>query len=182
MRKPVIFLISLLVIALDQVSKWWVRANLTDYSVSAIIPKQFSTVDIIPNHFRLFLNFNTGGAFSIFSGNVLILALISLGVSCALISYIWKNQMDGWQSLGWALLLGGAIGNFIDRIAFHRVTDFFDAYAGIHHFPTFNVADIGIDVGVGLLLLVYALTPAKTKGKAGAPTDSIPAPGESPEV
>lgn len=153
MRKAYIFLLALLVLGLDQWSKAWVRANLTD----------FRTLDIIPDHFRLFLNFNTGGAWSIFAGNPLILACVSFAVSVGLIYYIVRNNLDTLQSFGLGLLLSGAVGNMIDRVWMHRVTDFFDAYWGLHHFPTFNVADIAIDVGVGLLFLSFALTPEPKK-------------------
>lgn len=155
MRKAYIFLLALLVLGLDQWSKAWVRVNLTD----------FRTLEIIPNHFRLFLNFNTGGAWSIFAGNTLILACVSLAVSLGLTYYILRHKLDTLQSFGFGLLLSGALGNMIDRFWMQRVTDFFDAYWGLHHFPTFNVADIAIDVGVGLLFLSFALTPEPKKNE-----------------
>jgi lipoprotein signal peptidase len=69
----------------------------------------------------------------------------------------------------------------------HRVTDFFDAYAvlphfGLWHFPTFNVADIGIDGGVALLALIYLFSPSKPTSKVGVQEHSTPAQGESPEA
>ncbi|HBN08890.1 MAG TPA: signal peptidase II [Cyanobacteria bacterium UBA8530] len=155
MRKAYIFLIALAVLGLDQWSKFWARANLTDYR----------TLDIIPDHFRLFLNFNTGGAWSILSGNVWVLAAVSSIVSLGLIYYILRYPLARLQSIGLGLVLGGAVGNLVDRLLMQRVTDFFDAYVGIHHFPTFNVADMGIDIGVGLLFLMYAFLPEKKENK-----------------
>ena len=65
--------------------------------------------------------------------------------------------------IGFALIIGGAIGNLIDRISFGRVTDFLDFHLGIHHWPVFNVADSAITVGVILLILDSVLSERAAK-------------------
>jgi signal peptidase II len=68
--------------------------------------------------------------------------------------YLWRAQhIDTATLWGLALILGGAAGNAFDRIVSGRVTDFLDFYIGAHHWPTFNVADSGVVIGSGLLLL-----------------------------
>ena len=68
----------------------------------------------------------------------------------------WLRRLDQdrhWEAAAWALVLGGALGNLIDRILYGYVIDFLDVYYGEWHWPAFNVADSAITVGVGMLLL-----------------------------
>ena len=140
-------LLSAAVIALDQVSKWWALANLQPYQPVAVIDKFLNWM----------LAFNTGAAFSFladsggwqrwfFTG----LAII---VSAVLVFWLARTARRDWRNaVPLALIVGGAIGNVIDRIRFGHVVDFIDIYVGQHHWPAFNIADSAICVGaIGLI-------------------------------
>ncbi|MEB3204574.1 MAG: signal peptidase II [Candidatus Sericytochromatia bacterium] len=111
---------------------------------------------------------NTGGAWSILAGNVWFLALVAGAVTVFILAY--ERSLEAprwWQAIGLGLLLGGSVGNFVDRIRFGAVTDMFDArwpgpdihfvFVNLVHgqnwFPIYNIADIGIDVGIAILIL-----------------------------
>ncbi|HQR81951.1 MAG TPA: signal peptidase II, partial [Thiotrichales bacterium] len=78
---------------------------------------------------------------------------LAWGVSLALVIWLSKTELTQRRLiLGLTLVLGGAIGNVIDRMVYHHVVDFLDFYWGVWHYPTFNVADIAISVGAVLLI------------------------------
>ncbi len=141
----VFYLAALAWLALDQWSKMMVVRH---------IPLMAS-VPVINQYFALTHVTNTGGAWSLLAGKTIALGLLSLGVCLGIMVYErrWQGRNLA-QSLGLALLLGGAAGNMIDRLHVQHVVDMFDLqWHGRNVFPIFNVADIGIDIGVGLLLL-----------------------------
>ena len=135
-----------LVIVLDQITKAVIRNNLTLYHSITVIPGFFNITHIL----------NPGGAFgfmankSPFLRNLLFILLSSLAV--CLIFYLYKNTPKKYSLLStcFALILGGALGNLIDRIRFGKVVDFLDFYIGSYHWPAFNVADSAITVGIGI--------------------------------
>jgi len=110
---------------------------------------------------NLRLGFNTGATFGMFrdsaGGTVWVLVAASLVVVALLGSWLWRSR-SGAEALGLGLVISGALGNILDRLRQGAVTDFLDAHYGGWHWPTFNVADIGIVCGVGLLL-ISALRP-----------------------
>ena len=140
--------------AADQASKVWAVRNLPLFELREIVPGFFGLV-----HVR-----NTGVAFSLLSNldhrwvhPFLILAtVLAMGAVLAYIAYL---PCRGAAPVGLGLILGGAIGNLIDRARLGYVVDFIDLYWRNHHWPTFNVADIGITVGVVLLLIDMVLSP-----------------------
>jgi signal peptidase II len=110
---------------------------------------------VIPNWLALTLAHNTGGAWSMLAGNPRILGLVSAAVCIGIMvyerSFFPRNR---WQTLAMGLLLGGAAGNMVDRLRLGYVVDMiYVQWHGQYFFPIFNVADIGINVGVGLLIL-----------------------------
>lgn len=119
---------------------------------------------LIPGFFKLTLVFNRGGAAGVVPSLAPLLIIITLAVIYAIVKF--RNERSRSRVLAYSLglLLGGAIGNLIDRLAFGYVTDFLDfgvVYHGQHYsWPTFNVADIGITVGI-ILLLYYVQTVAR---------------------
>ena len=139
--------LTLLVIVLDQASKL-----LVDHAMGL-----FESIPIIPV-FQLTYVRNTGAAFSLLAhaGGWQRWFFIALSVVASIgISY-WLKQLPKdrhWEAAAWALVLGGALGNLIDRIAYGYVIDFLDAYYQQWHFPAFNVADSAITLGVGMLLI-----------------------------
>ena len=154
MRNVVFFLITLLVAATDQISKLWIRSNLT--VGESLLGRGF---------FRLTRVHNTGAAFGLFYDQSFALAIVaSVGVVILLIYALFLRQrfpiLDnrlGNSALG--LMLGGTIGNLTDRLRFGYVTDFID----IGVWPTFNIADSVIVVGV--IIVAYSLFPLARAGK-----------------
>ena len=113
-----------------------------------------AAISVIPGCFRLAYVENRGCAWGMFQGQVWPLAIfgiLSVGV------ILWKNRSifgEGfWGRVAESLMLAGIVGNVIDRIVRGYVIDFLDFYAGVHHFPCFNLADTFICVAVGLMIL-----------------------------
>jgi len=119
---------------------------------------------VIPNWLALTLAHNTGGAWSMLAGNPKLLGLVSAAVCLGILVYERKFfPRTVLQSAALALLLGGAAGNMIDRLRLGYVVDMiYVQWQGQYFFPIFNVADIGINVGVGLLILT-SLTTGQTQ-------------------
>ncbi len=139
------FVISALVIVLDQLTKYWVSQLLAPGESVPVMP-----------FFNLVLTYNTGAAFSFLSRAsgwqrgffILIAALASL----LIIYLIRRYQLQKRFSFGLSLILGGALGNLWDRIVLGHVVDFLDFYVQAHHWPAFNVADSAITCGAALLI------------------------------
>ena len=139
--------ISVLVVVLDQVTKY-----IADSNLDLRVP-----LEVIPN-LNMTLCYNKGAAFSFLSNaggwQRWFLMTVSFLVSVALI--VWLSQVDkSRKQLYWglALILGGAVGNLIDRTIFGYVIDFIDVYYQYWHYPAFNIADSAITIGAGLLIL-----------------------------
>lgn len=139
------FILSIFLVVIDQLVKWWVRGN---------IPLG-EAVPFLPHLMDLTYTQNTGAAFSSFSGMTWLLTLVSLGASVAVAVLLWKNYFPGkWGKLSLSLILAGAVGNLIDRAFLGFVTDMFETT--FMNFAVFNVADICVVVG-GVLMAVYVL-------------------------
>ena len=121
--------------------------------VSNFIPYQ-GEIKIIPNFFYITNVHNEGAAWSLFSGNVFILALLGL-VALLLIYYFFikGKELNKWEILLYSLLIGGITGNFIDRIFLGHVVDYIGVILGSYYFPIFNIADIGIVVSVFMMII-----------------------------
>ncbi|PPD47687.1 MAG: signal peptidase II [Methylobacter sp.] len=139
--------LSVLSLVLDQASKLAISGTMQLYESIALIPS-----------FNLTYVHNTGASFSFLSEaggwQRWLFAGLALIVSAAL--GMWLARLQKHETLlavALSLVLGGAIGNLIDRLAYGYVIDFFDFYVGTWHFAVFNVADAAISVGVGLMLL-----------------------------
>lgn len=141
---------TLVVVALDQISKWWVIRTLTVYESIPVIDGVFNLV-----HIR-----NRGMAFGLLNGphvdiRFWCLFLASLVAIAILLVWFFKGQTaDNGTTFGISLILGGAIGNLIDRIRYREVVDFLDVYFRSYHWPAFNVADAAITVGTFLLIIL----------------------------
>jgi signal peptidase II len=139
-----IFVISSLVIILDQITKLLILKNLPLYHSITVIPGFFNVTHIL----------NPGGAFGFMAHQNShfrnLLFLLASSIAICFIFFFYKN-VSATQPLlatGLALIFGGAVGNLIDRIRFGKVVDFLDFYIGSHHWPAFNVADSAITVGI----------------------------------
>jgi signal peptidase II len=137
------------VFLLDQVTKAWIRARLAYPTYGP--PGE---VTVIEDFFNLVNVGNTGAAWSLFSGRSGSLALLAAATLVAI--YAWRRQL-GLRLLpvqiSFGLLCGGIAGNLLDRLLRGHVVDFLDFHFGSYVFPTFNVADSGICVGVAIYLL-----------------------------
>ena len=132
-------------LTIDVVTKWRIL------NIVMVPPR---IIEIAP-FFNLTLGFNTGVSFGMFSDLFrelpLLLAGIKVGIAAALL--IWALRTEKFiETVGLGLIAGGAGGNIVDRIAQGAVTDFLDFHVGGWHWPTFNMADVTITVGVVLLV------------------------------
>ena len=129
-------------------------------------------VPIIPNFFQLVHVRNTGAAFGIGANasSKLVPLLLNFGaiaVFCVVVVYALRSAVsDRLLQTGLHLILGGAIGNLLDRFRFGYVVDFLDVYVGNHHWPAFNVADSAICIGIALLFFDMRKKPEAEAGEA----------------
>ncbi|PDW04623.1 signal peptidase II [Candidatus Viridilinea mediisalina] len=129
-------------IIFDQVSKWWVAQALGPETMTAFIP--------VGNHMRIAYSHNTGVAFSLFQGHSEILTIIALLIIAGAI-YFYRTQMPHQRlsaQLTMGFILGGALGNVIDRIRLGYVVDFIQ----VGWWPIFNLADSFICIGAAMLM------------------------------
>ncbi len=137
--------VALAVVALDQASKWWIVTQVMS------LPRQ---IEILPV-FNIVLVWNCGASFGLLGrdgpwARWLLMAL-ALAIGIGLILWIARTH-SVWIAGALGLVLGGAVGNLLDRLHHGAVVDFLDFHLGARHFPAFNVADSAITVGVILLL------------------------------
>jgi signal peptidase II len=141
-------LLSVLVIALDQSTKHIALGSL----------EYLRPVAVIPGFLNWTLAFNTGAAFSFLAGESgwqrWLFTALAIGVSAVLALWLARTPRGDWRNAApLALIIGGALGNLIDRTRFGHVTDFIEVYWHDWSFPAFNVADSAICVGAFLLIL-----------------------------
>lgn len=144
-----------LTLVLDQATKLWVVARIPYNPLHSHGLGQDH--EVIPGFFYLIHVGNTGAAWSILSGRSLLLA--GLAATTLVAIFFWRHSLglrDPRHQTCFGLLCGGVVGNLIDRIAHGHVVDFIDLHFGSYIYPTFNVADSGICIGV-LLYLWHSL-------------------------
>ncbi len=146
---------ALVVFIADQLSKLWITNRL---ALNSYGPRGLT---IFPGFFNLVHVGNTGAAWSMFSGRSTLLALLALGTLVAI--FFWRKHLGLHQTVPqicFGLLCGGTVGNLADRLRHGHVTDFLDFHFGDYVFPTFNVADSAICVGVFSYILWSLQQPA----------------------
>jgi len=139
--------ISLLVVILDQASKQFAEAQLTPHQAVNLMP-----------YFDWYLTYNTGAAFSFLADaggwQRWLFTAIAIIMSVLIVQWIRKLPAeDTLAAISLSLILGGAIGNLIDRIYLGHVIDYIQIWLGAYPFPAFNIADAAISVGAVLLIL-----------------------------
>ncbi|ASZ07680.1 lipoprotein signal peptidase [Enterococcus thailandicus] len=141
-------------IAIDQWVKWWITSNLALGETQSIIPGVLSL-----NHIR-----NTGAAWSMLEGKMWFFTVVTIVAVVAIVYLMIKNRQTAsrWFMTGLALILAGAIGNFIDRVRLGYVVDMFQT--DFMNFPIFNVADISLVCGV-ICILIYIILDEKDQVK-----------------
>lgn len=151
------YLIVLLVIATDQLTKLLILQTFQLYEVKEIIPGFFNLVYVT----------NTGAAFSMLAGvdspwrHYFFLGIGVVACIGLTIAYYRFRSSHGGYGIALALIAGGALGNLIDRVRLGSVVDFLDFYFGSYHWPAFNVADSAICIGAVLFLIVNVLEERK---------------------
>ncbi len=149
--------LSLLVLLLDQATKQWAEATLSAYQPSTLLP-----------FFDLTLMYNKGAAFSFLSDQGgwqrWFFIILALGVSAVLAGWIWRlKPAEKTIAVALSLIVGGAIGNVIDRLLFGHVIDFLHFHYQEYYWPAFNIADAAITVGVALMIFDALFFSAKHK-------------------
>ena len=148
-------ILSICITVVDQYTKGWVMLHCPAHMVCPLFA-----------HFNVTMTTNSGIAFSWFAQSAEVwrtmLLVFSMLIVCCLSVYQWfLNSGQRWARLGVALIIGGALGNIIDKLIMGYVIDFIDFYVGLWHFATFNVADAAISIGACCVLIDTYKAPTK---------------------
>lgn len=166
---------------------WIILTLVLDLSSKVLAQAYFSETEpipVIPGFFNLILTYNPGAAFSILAGEggqaqgLKMAALAMVAMLPFIYFYVKAAPSDQGLLASLGLVWGGALGNIHDRLHWGKVVDFLDFYWGDYHWPAFNVADIAICLGAGLLALSVLLE--KPPAKAGDSAASMAGSDESP--
>ncbi len=141
-----LLLISLIIIFIDQSTKLVARNSLEIFSQKYVMPLWNWT-----------LAYNSGAAFSLFAGQGgwqrVFFGVVATVVAVAIVFFILNKKYSITTGMSVSFILGGAVGNLVDRVIFGHVTDFIDWHYGVHHWPAFNIADSFITIGVTVLII-----------------------------
>lgn len=160
LRRWLLFaVVALAVIVADQLSKAWVVANFQPAWTVTPVPGLDAPTPILGELVRIAIIHNDGGIFGLFGASAPILALASVIVIALIVAYAARVARSGptLLMLCLALLLGGAIGNFLDRLRYGYVIDFVDTGLGQTRWYTFNVADAALSVAIVGLIAIALL-------------------------
>ena len=160
---PLGLLVALAIIVVDQLTKWWI---VYDVMVSPRV------IPVFPS-FNLVMGWNRGVSFGLFDSDSPMhqWLLIGLAMVVVVVLLFWLRRAKTRRiAYALGLIIGGALGNIIDRINFGAVADFLDVYIGDYHWPAFNVADAGITVGA-VILVLDSLFAGADQNKTGADED-----------
>ncbi|QQK78341.1 signal peptidase II [Salicibibacter cibarius] len=148
------YLLALVVLIADQLTKWLIAAYM----------EIGETIPVIEDVIHITSHRNAGAAFGILQGQMWLFYIVTIIVTVGIVYFIKKmGQTDKWIGIPLGILLGGTVGNFIDRILHGEVIDFIDVYIGTYSFPIFNVADSALTVGVILLIIKLFIDERKEK-------------------
>ena len=141
-------LLSVAVLAADQLSKAWVLRSLPE----------FTPVPVIPGFWNWYRTYNTGAAFSFLSDaggwQKYVFVTLAVAISGLLVAWMSRLPRNAWRTAApYALIVGGALGNAVDRLVHGHVVDFIQWYVKQHYWPSFNVADSALCVGVAWFVL-----------------------------
>ncbi len=156
-------LIALIVLIADQWTKWLVVNRMDLYE----------SIPIIDSFLYITSHRNRGAAFGILQNQQWLFISITIIVVGFILYYLWKNRKEKTiLPFALSLVLGGAIGNWLDRVRFQEVVDFIHVQFGSYTYPIFNIADSGIVVGVILLMIYILKTPHSEKNSISEAGDS----------
>ena len=143
-NRECVYSVACVLLIIDQVLKLLVRSKV----------ELLDEIEVIPSFFSIYHIENTGGAFSLFSGATIVLIVLSVLVLAFLHYFVLTDEaMTKWRIFGLGIVIGGILGNLVDRLLYGAVVDFlsFDLFG--YGFPVFNIADIGITVGFVILAI-----------------------------
>lgn len=143
--KEKIYTVAVILFMIDQFIKFFIRSKMSI----------MDEITIIPHFFSIYYIENQGAAFSILSDQTLFLVFIGLGCLFLLDRYISQNLFSKKQIIFMGMVMGGMLGNLIDRILYHGVVDYLSFQFFNYSFPVFNFADICITIGIILFLISY---------------------------
>ncbi|MBQ8891475.1 MAG: signal peptidase II [Bacilli bacterium] len=138
-----VYIYSFILLIIDIISKLIVKNNMV----------LNQSIKIIPNFFNLTYVLNDGAAFSILRGKLNLLIILGLVIFIGIIYYLNKERLNNYKIVYYSLLIGGLLGNLIDRIIYNAVIDFLDFNILGLNFPIFNLADTFICVSIGLIII-----------------------------
>ena len=144
MKKIKILLITFIVFIADFISKFLVTRVL----------ESGQNIKIIKNILYLTYVRNTGVAFNFLDGMLIFIILMTLVVIGFIFKYVLSNELSKFECLGYSLIIGGALGNLLDRVFYGYVIDFIDIYIFNYDYPVFNFADVAIVFGVIIILVI----------------------------
>ena len=151
-RRPhwlIFFGLAAIIVVLDQLTKAWIIANITPGEA----------IQIVGDYVRLVFSQNSGALFGMFRDNALIFGAVSIGVIALIVGFHGRSAPSRATSIALGFLLGGALGNLLDRLRHGFVVDFVDLGIGDFRWYTFNVADAAISIAI-VSLIVLAVWPA----------------------
>lgn len=149
--------IAIMIIILDQWTKWLITEKMN----------VGESIQVIENFFYITSHRNKGAAWGILEGQMTFFYIVTLLVVAGIIYYMHTHAKGKWLlGVSLAFMLGGAIGNFIDRLFRKEVVDFINTYIFTYDFPIFNIADAALTVGVSLLIIQMFMEERETKEKA----------------
>lgn len=138
--------VAALVTLIDQATKWWIVFEVMQ--PPAVIP--------VTSFFNIVITWNRGVSFGMFDSasslNNVILPVLAAVIIGVLLTWL-RRVANRWVAVAIGMVIGGAVGNIIDRLHFGAVADFLDFYIADYHWPAFNVADSGITIGAVILIV-----------------------------
>ncbi|WP_188205741.1 signal peptidase II [Alkalibacillus aidingensis] len=151
------YILALFIIGLDQVTKWIIVRTMNIHE----------SIEVISGFFYITSHRNSGAAWGMLQGQMWLFYLVTAFV-VGVIVYFMQQYKKGYPllNIGFALILGGSIGNFIDRMMMQEVVDFLDFIIFNYNFPIFNVADIALTVGVTIVILLILYDEWNSKRKS----------------
>lgn len=150
MKKTI--LISLITLIIDIISKQLILNNMIEHQ----------SIAIIDNFFSITYAKNTGVAFSFLEGKLPLIIIATAIVILILLKYIKQSNLNKYETICYGLIIGGGIGNLIDRLIYGYVIDFLDFNIFNYPFPIFNLADTAIVIGI-ILLLILSIIESRNK-------------------
>jgi signal peptidase II len=160
--------IAVVVVVLDQLTKAWLVANVALGEVREVVGESV----------RLVYHQNSGALFGLFRDQAIVFGLLSIVVIGLIVGYHAQSGRSRYMSIALGFLLGGALGNLVDRLRLGYVVDFVDIGIGDLRFYTFNIADSAISTAI-VLLVAVAILPGLARLVDGAPSEPAVANGQS---